>query len=43
MRQTFVIRQDSIEECAGHDAPAIWPPAYREGAFEGLFVNPPVS
>jgi len=40
MRETFVIRQDGIEECAERDAPEIWPAAYREGAFEGLFVNP---
>jgi hypothetical protein len=40
MRETFVIRRDGIEECAERDAPEIWPTAYREGAFEGLFVNP---
>jgi hypothetical protein len=40
MRETFVVRQDGIEDCGEHDAPEIWPPAYREGAFEGLFVNP---
>jgi hypothetical protein len=40
MRETFVVRQDGIEECAERDAPEIWPAAYREGAFEGLFVNP---
>jgi hypothetical protein len=40
MRETFVVRQDGIEECAERDEPEIWPAAYREGAFEGLFVNP---
>jgi len=40
MRETFVVRQDGIEECAERDAPEIWPAAYREGAFEGLFVDP---
>ena len=40
MRETFVVRRDGIEECAERDAPEIWPAAYREGAFEGLFVNP---
>jgi hypothetical protein len=40
MRETFVIRRDGIEECAEHDVPEVWPTAYREGAFEGLFVNP---
>ena len=40
MRETFVIRRDGIEECAERDEPEIWPAAYREGAFEGLFVDP---
>jgi hypothetical protein len=40
MGETFVIREDGIEECAKRDDPEIWPAAYREGAFEGLFVNP---
>jgi len=40
MQETFVVRQDGIEQCAEHDAPDVWPTAYREGAFEGLFVNP---
>ena len=40
MRETFVIRQDGVEECAERDAPEIWSATYREGAFEGLFVDP---
>lgn len=40
MGETFVIREDGIEACAKRDDPEVWPAAYREGALEGLFVNP---
>lgn len=35
-----VIRRGGIEACALSDDLKAWPPAYREGAFAGLFIAP---
>ncbi len=40
MRETFVVRQDGVEECAQSKDLTIWPAAYRSAVFEGLFIDP---
>lgn len=37
-RETFNVRIEGIEACS--DDPGRWPPAYREGALQGLFIDP---
>jgi hypothetical protein len=37
-RETFNVRIEGVDACA--DDPARWPSAYREGALQGLFINP---
>lgn len=39
MRETFVVRQDGVEECARSCDMAIWSAPYRSAVFEGLFID----
>lgn len=36
---TFMVRIDGVEACAADDSIIRWPPAYREGLAQGLFVD----
>lgn len=39
-RNTFTVRIDGVEACAASQDAAAWPPPYREGVVEGLFLDP---
>lgn len=36
---TFTVRIDGVEACAASQDPVAWPPGYREGVVEGLFLD----
>ncbi|WP_030506732.1 abortive infection family protein [Microbispora rosea] len=36
---TFTVRIDGVEACAASQDDSVWPPAYREGLVEGLFID----
>lgn len=38
-RNTFTVRKDGVEACAASQDAVAWPPAYREGVVEGLFLD----
>jgi hypothetical protein len=39
MRDTFVVMDEGVEECAQQPDLAIWPTGYRTGLLEGLFLD----
>jgi Abortive infection C-terminus len=39
MRGTFVIKEDGVDACAEAQDASLWPPGYREGLAEGLFLD----
>jgi hypothetical protein len=38
-RNTFTVRIDGVEACAASQDEVAWPPGYREGVVEGLFLD----
>lgn len=39
MQGTFVVWEDGVEDCAKSDSISAWPVGYREGIFQGLYLN----
>jgi hypothetical protein len=39
MTGTFMVMEDGVEACAASGDIALWPPSYREGLVEGLFLD----
>jgi hypothetical protein len=39
MRDTFVVKDEGVEACAGQPDLRVWPSAYRVGLVEGLFLD----
>jgi hypothetical protein len=39
MRGTFVVREDGVDACAEVSDLGVWPPGYRKGLVQGLFLD----
>lgn len=39
MRDTFVVRNEGVDECASNADLKVWPKGYRTGLVEGLFLD----